>query len=124
MDDMYTTLIAPDMLHKVMDHPQINDTIISCSLLLAIMLILSHFWTASEKWVKYYQGIHLELLKCEIDLIFFDCTGRYKKLINLLMLTMKRFICVTKCNEFLKYFYLINDINMLNHIGKVGKITA
>ena len=106
-----------------MDHPQINDTIILCNQLLVIILILSHFWTASEKWVKYYQGVNLELLKCEIDLIFFECTGRYKKIINLLMLTMKLFICVTQCNEFLTHSYLINDINMLNHIGKVGKIT-
>ena len=119
MDDMYKTLIAPDMLHKVMDHPQINDTIILCNELLVTMLKLSHFWTALEKWVKYYQRVNLELLKCEIDLIFFECTGKYKKIINLLMLITKRFICVTKCNEFLRQFYLINHIGTLNHVEKI-----
>ena len=104
-----------------MDHPQIHDTIISCSLLLAIMLILSHFWTASENWVKYYQGVNLELLKCEIDLIFFECPGRCKKL---LIQIIKRFISVANCNRFLTHVYLINNSSMLNHICKVEKITG
>ena len=104
-----------------MDHPRINDTIILCNELLVIILILSHFWTAPEKWVKYYQGVSLELLKCEIDLIFYECTGRYK---NLLILIIKRFICVANCNGFLTHFYLIDNSIMLNQICQVEKITA
>ena len=119
------TLISPDMLHELMDYPQINytKTLRSELGLFTIILMSSHFW---EKWVKYYQGVNLDLLKCkiELDLIFCECTGRDKKLFNLLTLIIKRFICVTKCNKSLTHFYLINDINMLNLICKVEKLTG
>ena len=86
-----------------------------------ITLTLTHFWTAAQKWIKYYQGVNVELLKCLI--IIREYPGKYKELTNPMvdLLTIKRFIYVT---NFLQHFNLINYINMVTNIFIVEKIGA
>ena len=68
--------------------------------LFAFIFTLAHFWTTAQRWIKYYQGGNLELHKCQI--IIREYKGKYKNLINLMILTMKRFICVTMFLRHLK----------------------
>ena len=91
-----------------------DDTVTSHNeLFIIIVFTLYHFLTTLSQWIKYFPGINLELLS-----YIYVHADRKKELIYLLILNVKCFVCVTKCNESVADFKLINYTNMLNNSCK------
>ena len=73
-----------------------------------------------KKWCKYWYTINIELDPKTI--IYNNCTGPDKQMINTIIIASKRFIYVTKCYE--KPLNFKEFPNFLNDIVNIEKLTA
>ena len=77
-------------------------------------------WTLLQRWIKYFMGMEVEFTKELI--ILNNYKGGRKKLINTLILILKRYIYIKKCLGHEATFQ--GFISEVYHIRKIEKLTA